>query len=242
MRKPIIGISTNTLIVENGPLAGLERAHASDDYIQSVVRAGGIPVLLPTIHVRADIEAQVAAIDGIILSGGSDIDPLLFGEEPIEKMGFMLPERDRYEIALCHIADTMNKPVFGICRGMQVLNVAFGGTLHQDITMSEGWYIKHSQNAKKDVPTHTLEIIPNTILHDIMGCETLVVNSFHHQAVKDIALGYVVTAWSKDGIAEAIERRGKSFLLAVQWHPELMAASHPLMQELFNRFVEEARR
>jgi putative glutamine amidotransferase len=240
MGKPIIGITTNTMMVETGSLAGLERYFASHDYVKSVLKAGGVPVLLPDVGDEQDIKAHVKAVDGIVFSGGTDVDPLLFQEEPVEKMGPMLPARDHYEIALAQLAVKAGKPILGICRGPQVINVAFGGSLHQDVTMSEGWYVKHSQNAQGNVASHTVSIIPNTRLYNILGSELLVVNSFHHQAVKDIAPGFVAAAWSKDGIIEAIEMPGDLFVVAVQWHPELMIESYPVMLSLFRQLVTAA--
>lgn len=240
MRKPIIGITTNTMMAESGHLAGLERDFASHAYAAAIVRAGGVPILLPNVIDKQDIIAHLAVSDGVVFSGGGDVDPLLFGEEPVEKMGAMLPSRDQYEITLAQQAVLLGKPLLGICRGPQVINVAFGGSLYQDITLCESQYVKHSQQAKGEAASHTVDIVPNTRLHDILGTTKLAVNSFHHQSLKEIAPGFIVAALAKDGIIEAIERPGNLFVVAVQWHPELMIESYPVMLSLFQQLVNAA--
>lgn len=231
MRKPVIGITANVITLDNGA----ERAAASPDYVKAIEMAGGIPILLPVVTDKEIIKRQAQLIDGLLLSGGYDINPLLFGEQPAEKLGYLTPERDLHELELAKIANSIQIPVLGICRGIQIMNVAFGGTIYQDIAELPG-VIKHMQKAKNYVPTHAVEIMPNSLLESIVG-NHLMVNSFHHQAVKDVALGFNIVGRSLDGVIEAIEKKDGQFFLGVQWHPEMMLSSEPLMLNVFRRFV-----
>ena len=241
MRKPVIGITTNLAAAENTVMTGLFRAFVGADYIQSVVRAGGIPLLLPPVMDPALAYDQLAAVDGLILSGGADINPLLFGEEPIEQLGTVDDCRDRFELELARLAAELKKPVLGICRGVQVLNVAYGGTLFQDLGQIEGGCIKHSQSTTyRDSVTHTVTVEPGSALADILGAETVPVNSFHHQSLKAVAPGLYVAARSQDGVIEAVESRGEHFVLGIQWHPELLTEKYPAMLALFEALVKVA--
>ncbi|MGI6091855.1 MAG: gamma-glutamyl-gamma-aminobutyrate hydrolase family protein [Veillonellaceae bacterium] len=234
MIKPVIGISANILTLDNGA----ERAAVSTEYIKAVSQAGGVPVMLPVITDQESIQQQLKIIDGLILSGGYDVDPLLFGEQPAEKLGYVCPERDFHEIELVRAAALAQIPILGICRGIQLINIAFGGTIYQDLSDVPG-VIKHMQNAKNNIPTHTIEIAENSQLASILGPKAIV-NSFHHQAVKNVAPGFRVTAWTADGVIEAIENSESEFFIGVQWHPEMMAATQPAMHNLLVSFIHAA--
>lgn len=236
MSKTLIGISGNILISEKG----MERAFVNCDYVNSVIAGGGAPVILPVIDDNEAIEAQMRNIDGLLLSGGYDVNPLLYGEEPTEKQEFIYPEIDEHDIKLIKAAYKMNKPILGICRGIQILNVAFGGTLYQDLSHIEDCFIKHSQNSKRNMAGHTVEILKKSKLNEILG-DSIQTNSFHHQAVKDIAPDFIADAWSKDGVIEGIEMQGEGFILGVQWHPEGMIDKYPIMIKLFKAFVDAAK-
>ena len=241
MRKPVIGITANSLFSEGGTFPGMERVYVNQSYIHSVLLAGGIPVLLPTVEGELAIREQLLRVDAVLLSGGSDINPLLFGEEPDAKLEFVLPDRDEYELHLTTFAYQMRKPLLGICRGIQVINVAFGGSLYQDIsTQSPNCTLKHSQSSRRDFAGHTVDVSPDSLLHQILGKASLPVNSFHHQAIKIIAPGFSINAMSRDGIIEGIEKQGESFMLGVQWHPEMLVDTYPVMLELFKRLTTEA--
>jgi putative glutamine amidotransferase len=237
MRKPLIGISANVLISETG----MERNFVNNDYVNAVAAAGGVPVILPITMDDASIEAQIGSVNGLLLSGGYDVNPLLYGEEPTQKQEFTRPDIDEHDIKLIKGAFNMGKPILGICKGIQVLNVAFGGTLYQDLSHIEDCFIMHSQNSKRDMPGHTVEILKDTKLYKILG-ESVKVNSFHHQAVREIAPGFIANAWSKDGVVEGMEMQGEGFVLGVQWHPEGMFEKHPIMVKLLKAFVDAARR
>ena len=241
MGRPVIGIVGNLLLDRGDVYPGYERAYVNNDYVQSVLKAGGIPFIMPIVLDDETVKLQVESVDGILVTGGSDVNPLLYGEEPQQKLGPILTERDEYDLKVINYANEMTKPILGICRGLQIMNVAFGGTLYQDLKETDWSYIKHSQEAKPEVAAHTVNISKGTKLIKMLG-DKIVTNSFHHQAVKELAPEFVISAYAKDGVIEAIEREGEEFIVAVQWHPEMMAAKgDSAMLSLFKRLVEEAK-
>ncbi len=215
----------------------------AETYVQSVVLAGGAPVMIPvTTEINALTEI-VESLDGLIMSGGGDMSPLFLHEEPIPELQEGDPFRDAYDLMLLRLATNRQIPVFGICRGHQVMNVVFGGTLYQDIySQIPEKLIKHSQQLDRAYPSHTVRITaPDSTLASIFkGTETIEVNSFHHQAIKEIAPEFIETAVSPDGVNEGIEHSEKP-LLGVQWHPEAMAANgNEQMLALFRYHVGQA--
>ncbi|WP_029453546.1 gamma-glutamyl-gamma-aminobutyrate hydrolase family protein [Clostridium algidicarnis] len=236
-RKARIGISGSIIVDEGGMFPGYERAYVNDDYIKSVIKAGGIPVIIPLIKDENDIKEQLEMVDGIIISGGHDVNPLLYGEEPSQKLGGILPKRDDFDINLINLAMEAKKPILGICRGHQLLNVVNGGSLYQDLSFIEGCYIKHNQASLSNIPTHTIKIKEGTKLREILEEETMC-NSFHHLAIKEVAKGFIASAISNDGIVEAIEYEGEEFVMGVQWHPEMMSAENKNMLSIFTKLVE----
>lgn len=237
MKKPIIGIVGNLLIDQGGMFPGYERAYVNKDYVKSVEKAGGAPVILPLVSDYEVVKIQIEAMDSIIISGGFDVNPLIYGEEPSQKQGFLCPERDEYDLMVIKAAMELNKPILGICRGLQILNVALGGTMYQDLSLIEGCYIKHVQESRPEVAGHTVKVEEGTKLYSIFG-EKIITNSFHHQAIKDLAPGFKVAARAKDGVIEAIEKE-EGFVVGIQWHPEMMAGKdNELMLSLFEEFVE----
>jgi len=240
MNKPVIGILGSIIIDKGGMFPGYERAYVNNDYIISVVKAGGVPVIIPVIEDEELIEEQIKNVDGIIISGGYDVNPLSYGDEPHEKLGFIYPKRDKFDICAVKAAYKLRKPILGICRGNQILNVAFGGKLYQDISLIDGAYIKHTQESQPGSIGHSVYVKKGTKLYDIFK-DDIVTNSFHHQAVKDVAEGFSVSALSKDGIIEAIEKDGEDFIIGIQWHPEMMtAAGDENMIKIFEKLVEES--
>ena len=240
--KPITGVTCNTHWVDQSPMPGITRSVVNTPYITSVVKAGGVPLLLPPVADPEIVRAQVRGIDGLILTGGPDVDPLLFGEEPLAKLGTVNHPRDAYELTAIKAAEEFAKPVLGICRGAQIINVAYGGTLYQDLSYIDGCHLSHFQTVtQSDILWHTVSAEPASALARITGHRQFPVNSYHHQAVKTVAPGFSVTALSADGVVEAIEGPANQFILGVQWHPELLAESNQPALALFQALVEQAR-
>ena len=242
MKKIKIGIAANILIAEGGMLPGIYRSYVNHDYVECVEKSGGIPILLPVLSDLDNVKSQLKGLDGIILSGGYDIDSTLYGEEPTAGQGFSMREIDLFYFAVIRAADALNIPVFGICKGMQAINVAFGGTLFQDLKIQEKGAGQHLQQAPRQNAFHHIEIEKDSFLGKVLG-EREMVNSFHHQSVKGIAPGFRVTAKAFDGVVEAIERKEGTFMLGVQWHPEMMAKfGHEKMTMLWKQFSHKCRK
>ncbi len=234
--RPLIGVPCQ------GNLRSRYRRYCvGQSYCRALQVAGGAPVLLPLL----DDETLLAAyqrLDGLLLAGGGDIAPHHFGEVRQAKLSSVDPPRDRVELLLARQAVSDDLPLLAICRGHQVLNVALGGTLYQDIVTQTPQALRH--NFHPEYPYnylgHEVRIEPGTHLADILGAGRLGVNSFHHQSAKDVARGFRVTASAPDGVVEAIEARDKRFVIGVQWHPEELVADDPRMKHLFEAFVSEA--
>jgi putative glutamine amidotransferase len=224
------------------PLIGITSSYSWDNhshtipnsYVDAVERGGGTPVLLPPTF-QIDVEQLLDAVDGLVLTGGVDVDPQHYGENPRPQLGTIDPKRDDFEIKITKEALRRGKPILAICRGHQVLNVAAGGTLIQDTTSQVPEALKHRQNAPTYYPSHTVRVQEGSRLHGIFGKGELGVNTFHHQAVKDLGEGLVATAWAPDGVIEAMELAGDTFVLGVQWHPERMIDGE--MLKIFKAFI-----
>jgi len=213
-------------------------------YYTSIVRAGGVPFIIPPYDIldgenwASDI---LDSLDGIVFSGGGDVNPLFFGEQPIRDLHAVATERDEMELLLARLAADRQIPILGICRGIQVMNVAFGGTVLQDIyQQGDGVWVKHAQDAPRFASSHTVTVELGSMLHQIYGKEELAVNSFHHQAVGRLAPGFKVTARSVDGVIEAMESTEHKSILGVQWHPECLGNTWDT-DNVFTWIVEEAR-
>lgn len=234
--KPIIGITTNIVREE-----GFVYARLNVDYIRSVAEAGGLPVLLPLRNEGGDPEAYIESIDGLLLSGGLDISPAAYGAMPLRQVNLVSSERDDFEMALARLARARGLPTLGICRGQQLLNVAFGGTLIQDIGAelpdAGGHY---PEGLGFDEPFHYIDVIePASRLRAALGADRLLVNSFHHQALRELAPGFRVTARSDDGIVEGIEAE-EGYMVGVQFHPEGMSRRFPSFLGIFADLVRAA--
>ena len=235
-RKPIIGITT---CLDDGPKKCY--AEVSNSYIQSILMAGGLPVMLPSVDDQDIGEEYLDVIDALLLSGGEDVCTMVYGENPIKEVDMFCPQRDSFEINLFTAALERNMPVLGICRGLQVMNTALGGTLYQDIFVQCKNVLGHfPRKLPVDTLYHTITIEDNSILAEIFGTKELRVNSYHHQAVKDVAGDFKTTAFSTDNVIEGIEHRQKPFVVGVQWHPEDLTIKHPHFIKLFKALVEAA--
>jgi putative glutamine amidotransferase len=245
--KPLIGICAS-YSSESSPgkqtglgLPGQEWQLLADDYILSIERAGGIPVILPVTEKIETCELLLSKLDGIIFTGGSDIDSQFYGEHPSYEQGTIEPKRDKHEVELAKkVLFTTNLPVLGICRGIQLLNVATGGSLYQDLKKEKPEGINHAfTNSPKYHSVHEVSILRDSMLYEIYKSESNAVNSFHHQAIKKLGNEFEATAFSPDGFIEGIEWKGDRFVLAVQWHPEMMVDQVPEAMPIFTRFVKE---
>jgi putative glutamine amidotransferase len=220
-------------------LPGRDWLYNPTDYFRAVQRAGGVPVLLPFVEDEAGAAEVLDHLDGLMLAGGEDLDPLLFGELPHPRTGRISPERDTAELAYARVALGRDMATLGICRGIQLLAVAFGGTLWQDVPSQVEGAIKHRQDGPKYHPTHPVQIRESTRLAELLGTERLV-NSRHHQAVRQAPAGWVVSAMAPDGVIEAMEQPERYFAMGVQWHPENLQGRTYNFDELFRAFVEAA--
>lgn len=238
MKKPLIGITGSCLYETSQSLfAGYERMYTNADYVNSVLAAGGVPLMLPIIDDEDAIKLQLENLSGIIVMGGHDVEPHFFNEEPLSCLGEILPKRDVYELRLIKAAKALKKPILGICRGMQILNVAFGGSLYQDLSLiKRDIQIQHVQKARPQERTHSIKTEAASIMQKVFGKEDMV-NSYHHMAVKDLAKDFKITAYAPDGVVEAIEYIGECFMMGVQFHPEMTAAVHKASLDLFKEFI-----
>lgn len=197
------------------------------DYVRAVEEAGGLPLLLVPGRPE-DAPDLVSRLDALVLSGGADVDPSLYGEAPHPKLGPVFKDRDRFEIALCREALEQDLPLLAICRGHQVLNVATGGTLLQDLPSDLGRVVEHDPDVERYAPAHDVAVVPGTRLHQLLGRDQVAVNSFHHQAVDSLGRGLVVSArCPADQVVEGIEVPDRRFAVGVQWHPEAYWGGRP---------------
>lgn len=226
MMKPVIGLTMH-------PVEG--KKEINNTYIQAIKKAGGTPICLPVIN-DENVEQILDIVDGIVSIGGYDINPLLFGEEPHYKLGVVIDERDKSDMLIMKRAFERQLPILGICRGEQVMNVAFGGTLFQDIDTQVENILKHTQVSLRHEVTHTV-VLEQSKLQQIVGASSILTNSFHHQAVAQVADGFIVNARAKDGVIEGIEHPTHPYCIGVQWHPEGLENDAP-SDKLFKSFID----
>lgn len=236
VRRPIVGITANFTDERNAALA--------EGYYQSVIRAGGSPVIIPPYPCRDSLASVLSTLDALILSGGADIDPRYMGEEPnLSLLHKVNPARDEQELMLTLLAVDLGLPILGICRGIQTLAAALGGSVHQDIYAALGDnLLNHDQSEERGVATHWVNIEQGSRLATIFGSDRLFVNTFHHQAVSRVPQGFEVVATSPDGVIEAIEAVDGRAIIGVQWHPEtfILKDNNGCMLPLFTWLVNEA--
>ncbi len=249
--KPLIGITSRVLTRPDlsSPLIGHHLPYAG-----AVIQAGGIPIGLPVIDDQGDLTTILDSIDGMLLTGGEDVDPSFYGEEPHPKLGTISRERDLAEMAFVKQAYARRLPTLAICRGIQVVNVALGGSLHQDLESQLPSSVEHRlPDDAVDGPRaqHTIHIEKNSLLAELLGVESLLVNSSHHQAVNRVSSELRVVATAPDGVIEAVEGKGRQFFLGVQCHPEALVAGATKRPDalpehfarwlrVFKTFVDEA--
>jgi len=212
-----------------------------EDYVRSVELAGAVPVVLPPVRPQ-DVPLLLDRLDGVLLSGGADVDPPLYGAAPHPKLGRVNRRRDHFELALVREALRRDLPILAICRGQQVLNVALGGTLVQDIPSELAVAMRHDAAGRRTRRSHEVRLVTGTRLRSLLGRDTVAVNSFHHQAVDRLGEGLCVSARCPgDGVVEGLELPGRRFALAVQWHPESFWSQPDSFQPLFDAHAEASR-
>ena len=237
--RPLIGITADEGLSPG--THGLPRLELKRAYADAVFDAGGLPVVLPITSDQSLIESYLGLLEGLLVSGGAfDVPPELYGEKPSPHLGETKPARTEFELALLEDAMDRDLPVLGVCGGMQLMNVACGGTLIQDIRHHLPSAGPHEMKGDRRLPAHEVSVTAGTLLAAATGPGSLMVNSTHHQAVKKVGRGLVVSAVATDGIVEAIEMPDRRFAVGVQWHPELLMKSVPINRGLYRAFVTAA--
>lgn len=206
-------------------------------YMDGISRAGGIPVIFPLTADEQDLGRLMDICDGFLFTGGHDVSPDIYGEKPLEGFVDICEKRDEMETVVLKYAIEADKPILGICRGIQFINAFLGGSLYQDIPVQYPSGVTHHQMPPYDRPAHKVTVIKDSPLYHSLKTDKLSVNSYHHQAVKEMAPGLVTMAVSPDGIVEALYKPDQHFLWAVQWHPEFSFRSDDYSQKIFNAFV-----
>lgn len=234
MKKPVIALIP---LVD----AGRDSLWMLPGYLNGISAAGGIGVMLPLVHTDEDIEEILNRFDGFLFTGGHDVDPKIYGQEKTDLCGDLAPGRDAMEPKLLLRALVLNKPVFGICRGLQLMNAALGGTLYQDIPVQFPSQTNHRMAAPYGRAEHDVQILPGTPFAALGIPETIGVNSCHHQGILALSPAMQPMAIAPDGLVEAAHIPGKKFACAVQWHPEFFPVDDPISRIIFRAFVDACR-
>lgn len=238
-QAPLIGVTGHLTETSTGAHA----VAANQAYLDAVRLAGGYPVILPPLHHRQGLEETLERVDGLLFTGGRDVDPAHYGQPIFGPSVHIEPERDAFELPLAALAFERDVPVLAICRGCQVLNVALGGSLWQDLPSQRPSEIAHMQKAPRDAITHRVEVSRASYLAQLLGVtngDAVHTNSFHHQAAREVPNVLVPVAYAPDGTIEAVEAPGRTFTIGVQWHPEHLVLEHEPHRRLFEAFVEAA--
>jgi putative glutamine amidotransferase len=247
-RRPVVGIPTQTLQAIDGIPPGLPHSWVMNRrYYHAITAVGAVPWMIPLLDDDLDTLREIFdRLDGLVLAGGVDVHPCHFGEAAHPALGRTDAARDAVEIQLARWALAEGMPLFGLCRGLQVINVARGGTLHQDIATQVPSAARHdyfpTEGFARDYHAHTVTVAPWSILHTVFGDTTVPVNSMHHQAIKHLGDGLLASAHSPDGLIEAVETPGDHWVVGVQWHPEMFEESDPKTRALFQAFIDAANR
>jgi len=245
---PVVGITTqHTHAIQGVPDTVPESYAMTKRFVRAPTRAGALPWIIPLLDPDRDtLRAVYERLDGIFLPGGADIDPAAYGGDPGEDAPATDPDRDRVELELTRWAREEGKPLLGVCRGMQAMNVEAGGTLYPDLRRQRPDSLRHDWLPRdgygRDHLAHPVRVERNSVLARILGEESVRVNSLHHQGIRDVGEGLRPVARAPDGLIEGLEVPDHPFFVGVQWHPEELARGHPAMERLFRRFVEAAAR
>lgn len=242
--RPVIGVPTQTLEEVPGELPRCWVM--SQKYVTTLASVGAVPFIIPLLDDMVTLRAIYDQLDGIFLCGGLDVDPSNYNGHRHPLTGRTDLDRDRTELQLVKWAMVDEKPVFGVCRGIQIINVASGGTLYQDITNEVPDTMKHDYfpvqgRYPRDLLIHSIQVDEESTLGRMLGVRSAKVNSMHHQSIENLGAGLAPTAWAPDGVIEAVESQGEHYMMGVQWHPEELAATDPRMRRLFANFIRESR-
>ncbi len=240
MQPPIIGITCGTSIHDGERERFQDRLNCA--YSRAVAIAGGVPVILPNLEGPSYVDAVLDRLDGLLLSGGADVDPAHFGETVLNETVEVDPLRDAAELPIIERAVSRDMPILAICRGIQSLNIALGGSIYQDIPTQIPSDVVHRQTAARHEASHEVEAVGGSLFERIAGRGPIRVNSFHHQAIKEVAPSLTVSARAPDGVVEALENREARFLLAVQFHPEELVGWSEPSRALFRALVHASAR
>ena len=234
-------------VVANKPLIGISQGYSekknsvNNTYVNSVLMNGGVPYIIPVTDDVEVLRQITAQLDGIIFTGGEDFAPAYFGQEEHEKLGEVNVTRDTYDLTLFKLAKDRNIPILGICRGLQLINVAMGGTLYQDLPSQKPSDINHRQDEEGTIATHSVSIVEGSMMHQILGQKEVQVNTFHHQAIEKLAPGLKIVGWANDSVPEMIEAYPSRQIIGTQFHPEIFTANgDALMGKLFKFLVNKA--
>ena len=232
MAKPIIGVM---------PLWDSEKESMwmLPGYFEGIMQAGGTPIMFPLLTDEQELGRLMDLCDGILLTGGHDVSPELYGEKPIKGV-ISCKMRDDMEKIVLRMAIEADKPVLGICRGIQFINAALGGTLYQDLPTQLFSLVNHHQKPPYDVPVHAVKVLKASPLYKCLNTNRIRVNSYHHQAVKDVAPGLKVMATAEDGLVEGVYMPDHRFIWAIQWHPEFSYRKDVYSQRIFREFIDQA--
>ena len=233
MNKPVIGLTPSHNLEKN-------QCFLNPLYVQALQQAGAVCFMFPLGIASEDLHQLAALCDGILFTGGPDIHPFHFGEETLSKCGEVSAPRDQLELELLSAALSGKKPILGICRGIQLINIGLGGSIYQDLESQlsgSRQILCHRQPYPAAIPSHYVTVTPGSLLESITGSDRLEVNSLHHQAIHTLAPGLTASAYSSDGLIEAAEMPGYPFLLGVQWHPEFLFSVQKSAEEIFKAFV-----
>ena len=233
--RPVVGVTSD---YDTGKRFSVFTYYCRRTYISALADSGALPIILPTTLDMEAIKGMGEMLDGLLVTGGGhDIDPSLYGEDKVAPLGEIKGERSQFELAITRIMMELGRPVLGICNGIQVINVACGGSLIQDIPSQVPASLPHRQKETRQETSHEVEILEGTKLASILGAGRMMVNSLHHQAVKDLGEGLIINAKAPDGIIEGVEAPQRPFIIGVQWHPEDLYKTDPKMKALFSSFV-----
>lgn len=210
--------------------------------VDAIKKSNGIPLILP--YDINSIDNYLHLVDGLYFTGGQDVNPMYYNEDPHKNIGSIIPDRDLFEIELCKKAFEKKIPILGVCRGAQIINVACGGNLYQDLDSQLNNHICHIQESPTPLSSyfHLVDLSQNTIIESIFNTNKIHTNSYHHQSVKDIATDFIVSARTSDGVVEAIECTKDQFILGIQWHPERMIDKHKEALLIYERFIQECKK